>query len=123
MSKDVLVSLNSSTRCMLGDFNVLVFGVLLETHPDPLGHGTQSRELPRKVAFIRVVLASMDMAHPTSTHPFRIRTITAFLNLSSNAHLWEFEFQSAGAFLRQAKQHFEALGESCYNGKAVIPDG
>lgn len=43
-------------------------------------------------------------------HPFRIRTVTAFLHLSDDPSKWEVEVAAAGAFLAQAQQHLESLG-------------
>ncbi|KAF6262319.1 hypothetical protein COO60DRAFT_647935 [Scenedesmus sp. NREL 46B-D3] len=43
-------------------------------------------------------------------HPFRVRTITAFLKLPTDGSKWEEEVAAAGAFLKQAQVHLESLG-------------
>jgi hypothetical protein len=43
-------------------------------------------------------------------HPFRVRTITVFLELPNDCSKWEEEVSAAGAFLKMAQQHLESLG-------------
>jgi hypothetical protein len=43
--------------------------------------------------------------------PFRVRTITAFLNLPADSIKWETEVEFAGRFLQYAQQQLESLGE------------
>jgi hypothetical protein len=43
--------------------------------------------------------------------PFRVRTVTAFLNLPADSRKWETEVAAAGRFLQYAQQHLESLGE------------
>jgi hypothetical protein len=43
-------------------------------------------------------------------HPFRVRTITAFLELPTDSSRWEEEIAAAGAFLNMAQHHLEGLG-------------
>lgn len=43
-------------------------------------------------------------------HPFRVRTITAFLELPADSSQWEAEVAAAGRFLAHAQQHLESLG-------------
>jgi hypothetical protein len=53
------------------------------------------------------------MTSPPQQHPFRVRTITAFLELPTDSSRWEDEIAAAGAFLKLAQQHFESLGAHC----------
>jgi hypothetical protein len=46
-------------------------------------------------------------------HPFRVRTVTAFLHLAPDPRTWEAEVAAAGAFLAHARSALEAQGE-CY---------
>lgn len=43
-------------------------------------------------------------------HPFRVRTITVFLQLPADSSHWEAEVAAAGRFLAHAQQHLESLG-------------
>lgn len=47
---------------------------------------------------------------PKRQHPFRIRTITVFLELPAGVEEWEREIAAAGTFLGMAQQHLEQLG-------------
>lgn len=44
--------------------------------------------------------------------PFRVRTVTAFLELPADSSKWETEVAAAGRFLQYAQQHLESLGEA-----------
>lgn len=49
---------------------------------------------------------------PSATgHLFRIRTVTAFLEMPTDLQLWVQEIEAAGAFLSMAQRHLEQLGE------------
>jgi hypothetical protein len=43
--------------------------------------------------------------------PFRVRTVTAFLQLPPDSSRWEAEVAAAGKFLAFAQQQLEALGK------------